>query len=35
VHRYGYSQRQVADHLSLHYATVSRLANPLNTRDKT
>jgi len=35
VHRYGYSQRQVADHLNLHYATVSRLANPLNTRDKT
>ena len=27
VHRYGYSQRQVADSLSLHYATVSRLAN--------
>lgn len=35
VHRYGYSQRQVADHLNLHYATVSRLANSLNTRDKT
>lgn len=27
VHRYGYSQKQVADFLDLHYATVSRLAN--------
>ena len=27
VHRYGYSQKQVADYLMLHYATVSRLAN--------
>lgn len=27
VHRYGYSQREVADWLGLHYATVSRLAN--------
>ena len=27
VHRYGYSQREVADYLGLHYATVSRLAN--------
>ena len=27
VHRYGYSQREVADFLDLHYATVSRLAN--------
>ncbi len=27
VHRYGYSQREVADFLHLHYATVSRLAN--------
>jgi len=27
VHRYGYSQREVADVLDLHYATVSRLAN--------
>ena len=27
VHRYGYSQREVADVLGLHYATVSRLAN--------
>ena len=27
VHRYGYSQRQVADYVNLHYATVSRLAN--------
>ncbi len=27
VHRYGYSQREVADSLDLHYATVSRLAN--------
>jgi len=29
VHRYGYSQREVADVLDLHYATVSRLANRL------
>ncbi len=36
VHRYGYSQREVAEHLVLHYATVSRLANPVvNTRNKT
>jgi len=36
VHRYGYSQREVADHLGLHYATVSRLANPIeNTRKNT
>ena len=27
VHRYGYSQKEVADFLNLHYATVSRLAN--------
>ena len=27
VHRYGYSQREVADVVDLHYATVSRLAN--------
>ena len=27
VHRYGYSQREIADFLDLHYATVSRLAN--------
>ncbi|MBI2358381.1 MAG: transposase [Deltaproteobacteria bacterium] len=27
VHRYGYSQKEVADFLDLHYATVSRLAN--------
>lgn len=36
VHRYGYSQREVAEHLGLHYATVSRLANPVtDTRNKT
>jgi hypothetical protein len=29
VHRYGYSQREVADWLGLHYATVSRIANRL------
>jgi len=29
VHRYGYSQREVADFFDLHYATVSRLANRL------
>jgi transposase len=27
VHRYGYSEREVADFLELHYATVSQLAN--------
>jgi REP element-mobilizing transposase RayT len=27
VHRYGYSQREVADWLGLHYATVSRIVN--------
>lgn len=27
VHRYGYSQREVADWVGLHYATVSRIAN--------
>ena len=27
VHRYGYSQREVADVLDLHYTTISRLAN--------
>jgi REP element-mobilizing transposase RayT len=27
VNRYGYSQREVADFLDLHYATISRLAN--------
>jgi predicted XRE-type DNA-binding protein len=27
VHRYGYSQKAVADVLGLHYSTVSRLAN--------
>lgn len=27
VHRYGYSQREVADWLGLHYATISRLAS--------
>ncbi len=35
VHRDGYSQRQVADYVNLHYATVSRLANQRDTRDKT
>jgi REP element-mobilizing transposase RayT len=27
VHRYGHSQREVAEFLGLHYATVSRIAN--------
>lgn len=27
VERWGYSQREVADHLGLHYSTVSRLIN--------
>jgi REP element-mobilizing transposase RayT len=35
VHSYGYSQREIADFLGLHYATVSRLANPVDTRNKT
>jgi predicted transcriptional regulator len=26
-HCYGYSQREVADFLDLHYAAVSRMAN--------
>lgn len=26
-HRYGYTQREVAEFLGWHYATVSRLAN--------
>lgn len=26
VHEYGYSQREIADHLHLHYSTISRLA---------
>jgi hypothetical protein len=29
AHRNGYGQREVADFLDLHYATVSRLANGL------
>jgi hypothetical protein len=29
VRRYGYSQREVADFLDLHYAAVGRLANRL------
>jgi putative transposase len=35
VHRYGYSQREIADFLELHYATISRLANSFDTRNKT
>lgn len=35
VHRYGYSQREVADVLRLHFATVSRIANRSDTRSKT
>ncbi len=35
VHRYGYTQKEVADFLDLHYSTVSRLANRLDTRNKT
>ena len=27
VHRYGYSQREVAEVLGLYYATISRIAN--------
>lgn len=29
VHRYGYSQREVAEVVGLHYATVSRIVNKL------
>ena len=29
--RYGYSQKEVADHLGLHYSTISRLLNENNT----
>jgi putative transposase len=35
VHRYGYSQREIADFLELHYATISRLANSFDTIHKT
>jgi len=35
VHRYGYNQREVAEVLGLHYATVSRIANRSDTRNKT
>ena len=35
VHRYGYSQREIAGFLDLHYATVSELASRLYTRNKT
>jgi hypothetical protein len=35
VHRYGYSQREVADFLDLHYAAVGRLANRFDTIIKT
>jgi putative transposase len=27
VERYGYSQKEVADYLGIHYSTVSRLVN--------
>ena len=27
VYEYGYSQREVADHLGIHYTTISRLLN--------
>ena len=32
VYEYGYSQREVASHLGIHYSTISRL---LNTKQKT
>ena len=35
THRYGYSQRKVADFLDLHYAAVGRLANRFDTTIKT
>jgi len=35
VNRYGYSQREIADSVGLHYATVSRLARQGNTTSKT
>jgi transcriptional regulator with XRE-family HTH domain len=27
VERYGYTQKEVADYLGIHYSTVSRMAN--------
>ena len=33
VERYGYSQREVADHLGLHYSTISRMVNEGNEKD--
>ena len=27
VYEYGYSQREVADHIGMHYTTISRLLN--------
>ncbi len=35
VHRYGYSQSEIADYVELHYATISRLANSFDTIHKT
>ena len=35
VERHGYSQREVADTVGLHYSTVSRVANRQNARKKT
>jgi len=35
VERYGYSQKEVADFVGLHYSTVSRVANRPTARSKT
>jgi putative transposase len=35
VERHGYSQKEVADQVGLHYSTVSRVANRLKARSKT
>jgi predicted XRE-type DNA-binding protein len=35
VERHGYSQKEVADVVGLHYSTVSRLANQPKARNKT
>jgi DNA-binding MarR family transcriptional regulator len=35
VNRYGYSQREIADYVGLHYATVSRLVSQVVARNKT
>ncbi|MCR4320135.1 MAG: helix-turn-helix domain-containing protein [Candidatus Brocadiaceae bacterium] len=31
IEKYGYHQKEVADHIGLHYSTISRLINKANT----